>query len=69
MWFLLSNNIQEHKNLIVIHFNSKIMESGKSNFRRLTAKEQLIKIETEKLMKMTMRFLSNRAVTYSFNFN
>lgn len=45
------------------------MESGKSNFKRLTAKEQLIRIETEKLMKMTMRFLSTRAVAYSFNFN
>jgi hypothetical protein len=45
------------------------MEPGKSNFKRLTAKEQLIRIETEKLMKMTMRFLSTRAVAYSFNFN
>jgi hypothetical protein len=45
------------------------MEPGRSNFRRLTAKEQLIKIETEKLMKMTMRFLSNRAIQYSFIFN
>lgn len=45
------------------------MESGKSNFKRLTAKEQLIRIETEKLMKMTMRFLSSRAIQYSFTFN
>lgn len=45
------------------------MEPGRSNFKRLTAKEQLIKIETEKLMKMTMRFLSCRAIEYSFTFN
>lgn len=45
------------------------MEPGKSNYKRLSAKDQLIRIETEKLMKMTMRFLSGRAIEYSLIFN
>ena len=42
---------------------------GRSNYRRLSAKEQLIQIERDKLEKFLRKGLAYSAIVYSFSFN
>lgn len=42
---------------------------GRSNYRRLSAKEQVIRIEMAKLEKFLRKGLAYKAIVYSFSFN
>jgi hypothetical protein len=44
-------------------------QPGKSNFKRSSAKEQLIKLEIERLNKLLQRQFAFQAMAYSINFN